>query len=255
MLPIERCDDLAFGVVAAHSWLIATSNLRPATAAGCDSRLPWSHMRKLRILCLHGYHGSAKTLQTQMRPLTRGLESLAEFVCVDAPSLATGDFGWWHAVSNVGDDPKHAGVDRPTMRYEGWLKTKAWLISLFQQSAPFDGVFGFSQGAALTSLLVGLRNPREAEDRISFDFAMMVGGFASNDGSHAHLYQRSSEYGLPSVHIIGGSDFVVPSGNSDRLASLFKAPLILRHSGGHIIPDNPQIRNSVVAFLQERARD
>jgi hypothetical protein len=194
-------------------------------------------------------------LRAQMRPLTQGLESLAEFVCVDAPSLAVGDFGWWHAVSSAGDDPEHAGVDRPAMRYEGWLKTKTWLISLFQHSAPFDGVFGFSQGAALTSLLVGLRNPAEAEARISFDFAMMVGGFASNDGSHAHLYQRRSEYGLPSVHIIGGSDFVVPSSRSDQLASLFKTPLILRHAGGHVIPGDPQVRNSVAAFLQERARD
>jgi predicted esterase len=212
-------------------------------------------MRKIRILCLHGYHGSAKTLQTQMRPLTQGLESLAEFVCVDAPSLAIGDFGWWHAISNVGNDPEHAGVDHTTMRYEGWPKTKTSLISLFKQSAPFHGVFGFSQGAALTSLLVGLRSPCEAEDRISFDFAMMVGGFASNDGSHAYLYQRSSEYGLPSVHIIGGSDFVVPNVHSDRLASFFKNPLILRHSGGHVIPGNPQVRNSMVAFIQERARD
>ena len=211
-------------------------------------------MRKLRILCLHGYRGNARTLQIQMRPLTQGLESLAEFVFVDAPALATGNFGWWHAVSND-DDSKSAGVGQPTIRYEGWSETKAWLVSLFQQSAPFDGVFGFSQGAALTALLVGLRSPCEAEDRISFDFAMMVGGFASNDGSHAYLYQRRSEYGLPSVHIAGTSDFVVPSSQSDRLASLFGNPLMLRHSGGHVVPGDPHLRNSVAAFLQERARD
>jgi predicted esterase len=212
-------------------------------------------MRKLRILCLHGYHGSAKTLRMQMRPITEGLEALAEFVCVDAPSLAIGDFGWWHAVSNGGSDPKHAGLGRSTMRYEGWSETKHWLVSQFQQSALFDGVFGFSQGAALTSLLVGLRNPREAEAGISFDFAMMVGGFARNDGSHAGLYQRKSEFSLPSVHIIGKSDFVVPSSHSDHLASFFKNPLILRHSGGHVVPSDPQVRNGAAAFLQERARD
>jgi predicted esterase len=165
-----------------------------------------------------------------MRPLTQGLEQLAEFVCVDAPSLATGDFGWWHAVSNDVDDP-----EQPAMRYKGWPETKTWLISLFQQSPPFDGVFGFSQGAALTSLLVG--------------------GFVSNDGSHANLYRRESEYGLPSAHIIGESDLVVPSSSSDRLASTFKNPLILRHSGGHIIPGNPQVRSGFIAFLQERARE
>jgi predicted esterase len=212
-------------------------------------------MHKLRILCLHGYHGSARTLRAQMRPLTQGLESLAEFVCVDAPSLAIGSFGWWHAVPNDGSELKHAGVGQSTMRYEGWLDTKNWLVSLFRQSARFDGVFGFSQGAALTSLLVGLRNSREADAGISFDFAMMVSGFASNDGSHADLYQRKAEYGLPSVHIIGNSDFVVPGSHSDHLASFFKDPMILRHSGGHVVPSDPHVWSGVAAFLRERARD
>ena len=212
-------------------------------------------MRKLRILCLHGYHGSAKTLQLQMRPIAQGLEWLAEFVYVDAPSLAIGDFGWWHAVSSDRSDAKHAGLGRSAMRYKGWPKTKDWLVSLFLRSPPFDGVFGFSQGAALASLLVGLRNPREANAGISFDFAMMVGGFASNDGSHADLYQRKAQYGLPSVHIFGTSDFVVPNSHSDHLADFFKDPLILQHSGGHVVPGDPQVRRSVATFLQERARD
>ena len=212
-------------------------------------------MRKLRILCLHGYHGSAKTLRTQMRPVTQGLEPLAEFVSVDAPSLAVGDFGWWHAVSNDRGYSKQADAGQSAMRYEGWSKTRDWLVCLFAQSAPFDGVFGFSQGAALTSLLVGLRNPREAEAGISFDFAMMAGGFASRDDSHAKLYRRKTNYGLPSVRIIGESDFVVPSSRSDHLAGFFKDPLILRHRGGHVIPGDPGVRNGVAAFLQERARD
>jgi hypothetical protein len=53
----------------------------------------------------------------------------------------------------------------------------------------------------------------------------MVGGFASNDGSHADLYQRKSQYDLPSVHIIGKSDLIVPSSHSEHLAGFFKAPL------------------------------
>ncbi len=43
-------------------------------------------MKKLRVLCLHGYHGSADVLRDQMSALTSGLEPLAEFVFVDAPS-------------------------------------------------------------------------------------------------------------------------------------------------------------------------
>lgn len=189
-----------------------------------------------------------------MRPITQRLEPLAEFVCVDAPSLASGDFGWWHAVSSHNDaDPKHAGVGRSATRYEGWTKTKTWLVALFQQHGPFDGVFGFSQGATLASLLVGLRHSCGSKAGISFDFAIMVGGFASNDGRHADLYQRRAEYGLPSAHIIGKSDFVVPSSHSDHLASFFIDPLILRHAGGHVIPDDSQVLNGVASFLQDRA--
>jgi hypothetical protein len=31
--------------------------------------------------------------------------------------------------------------------------------------------------------------------------------------------------------------------------------VMLRHSGGHVVPGDPHLRNSVAAFLQERARD
>jgi predicted esterase len=107
-------------------------------------------MQKLRILCLHGYHGSADVLRGQMTTLTDGMDPLAEFVQVNAPSLASGDFGWWHAVrdekSTNNEDP---GVGPGAARYEGWALTCRWVVSVFKREGPFDGVFGFSQGAAL----------------------------------------------------------------------------------------------------------
>jgi hypothetical protein len=54
-------------------------------------------VEKLRLLCLHGYRGTAEVLRGQLAPLAEGLDELAEFVCLDAPSLAAGDFGWWRA--------------------------------------------------------------------------------------------------------------------------------------------------------------
>src|SRR5712664_3599057 len=146
-------------------------------------------MKKLRILCLHGYHGNANVLRDQMKMLNNGLEHLAEFVYVDAPSLAKGDFGWWHAVrdenSAGNEDP---GVGPDVARYKGWSSTYEWVVSLFKREGPFDGVFGFSQGAALTSLLVGLRSPdgKPTERKpLAFDFAIMVGAFLANDPSLA----------------------------------------------------------------------
>jgi len=214
-------------------------------------------MRKLRILCLHGYRGSAEALRRQMRSLTMGLESSVDFIHVDAPSLAGGDFGWWHAVRLSVPGSSGPGVGQRRMHYEGWDKTRDWLVSLFEQQGPFDGVFGFSQGAALTSLLVGLRAPDGKTTRerpFSFDFAMMVGGFVSNDPSHSRLYEARDSFDLPSLHIIGRSDYVVPSKDSHRLASQFVRPLVLDHDGGHVVASTPEIRTQVTAFLAEMAR-
>src|SRR5439155_6076620 len=109
----------------------------------------------------------------------------------------------------------------------------------------FDGVFGFSQGAALTSLLVGLRAPDgqvSADKPLSFDFAVMVGGFRSDSADHAHLYAAKDNYTLPSLHIIGQADRIVPAQDSRILAAQFASPTVLEHTAGHVIPGTPQVR-------------
>ena len=215
-------------------------------------------MKKLRILCLHGYHGNAKVLCDQMSTLARGLDHLAEFVCVDAPSLAHGDFGWWHAIRDESSpDAKGPGVGAAAARYKGWSRTQEWIVFLFKKEGPFDGVFGFSQGAALAALLVGLRSPDgkpTARKPLIFNFAIMVGAFLANDPALTSLYDDKASYDLPSVHIIGQSDFIVPSDYSRDVAHQFKDPLVLEHSGGHIIAGTPEIRQQVSAFLERQAR-
>lgn len=49
-----------------------------------------------RMLCLYGYHGSAAILRRQIAPLVAVLPAHVELVFVDAPSLSSGDLGWWH---------------------------------------------------------------------------------------------------------------------------------------------------------------
>jgi pimeloyl-ACP methyl ester carboxylesterase len=220
-------------------------------------------MERLRILCLHGYHGSAQILRRQMAPLADGLDELIEFVCIDAPLLAERDFGWWHAASTE-NTAANAGGGPGAKRYEGWQRTRDAICSAFARQGPFDGVFGFSQGAALTALLVGLRSgnnsgnessgtaDKDPDRSLAFDFAIMVGGFVSADPDLARLYGERSNYDLPSVHIIGRSDTIVPPIASIELASRFSNPLILEHGGGHIIPNVPQIRQRFSMFLENR---
>jgi acetyl esterase/lipase len=202
----------------------------------------------LRILCLHGYNGNAEILRAQMLALTRDLQPLVDLVYVDAPSLAVGDHGWWHAVDDTGDGS--AG-------YRGWEATRAALLSVFEREGPFDGVFGFSQGAALTGLLVGLRSPSGTptpEKPLAFDFAILVGGFVSRDPGLAAIYGARDSYDLPSLHLIGRADGIVPPASSRDLAARFQNPLVLEHDGGHVIASDDATRRSVRSFLEDMLR-
>jgi hypothetical protein len=219
-------------------------------------------MEELLVLCLHGYHGDAQVLRGQLAPLAHGLDGLVAFVYIDAPSLAAGDFGWWHAeVAETG-----ANAHRGAKHYKGWQRTRDAILSAFALQGPFDGVFGFSQGAALTSLLVGLRSqdslvgnaPGRPESGIfsplkslSFDFAVMVGGFVVADADLVSIYEERSNYDLPSAHIIGRSDAVVPKEASLALAARFNNPLILEHDDGHVISNAPRVRQGLRTFLKE----
>lgn len=206
-------------------------------------------MRALRILCLHGFRGSGAGLERQMRPLVAGLTTEVEFLYVDAPPNASGGRSWWNAVES--GDADGAGNAK---RYEGWRETRAWAVAFFEKSAPIDGVFGFSQGAALAALLVGLRAPDgvpSAERPLHFACAMLVSGFVSRDPAHAALYQSRASFALPSLHILGRTDRIVPPEASLALAAYFEKPIVIEHDGGHSIACSVDVRGAVAAFLTQ----
>jgi pimeloyl-ACP methyl ester carboxylesterase len=191
-------------------------------------------MPDLRVLCLHGYHGTSAILRRQMAPLAESFPADIEFVYIDAPSLALGGFGWWHE------------------GFTGWERIRDWItgqLSTGQLSTEprIDGLFGFSQGAALTGLLAALRESPGAPRGLDFRFAIMIGGFTSFLPQHVGLFPRPLT--IPSVHVIGRSDAIVPRSDSLKLAGRFADPLVLEHSGGHIIPADRTVAEPIARFL------
>src|ERR1700691_4006704 len=186
-------------------------------------------MPDLRVLCLHGYHGTGAILRDQMARLAGSLPANIEFVYLDAPSLALGDFGWWHE------------------GFSGWEHTRDWITGQLSTGPRIDGLFGFSQGAALTGLLAALRESPRAPGGLDFEFAIMVGGFTSFLPQHADLFPRPLT--IPSVHVIGRSDGIVPRSDSLQLAERVTDPLILEHSGGHVIPGDRAVSEPIARFL------
>jgi pimeloyl-ACP methyl ester carboxylesterase len=182
--------------------------------------------RATRILCLHGYHGSAAILRRQMAPLAATFPPEIELVFVDAPSLADGDFGWWHP------------------GFRGWERTRDWAIELLH-AQPVDAIFGFSQGAALAGLLAAVAETEPSPFRL--DAAIMVGGFTSTQAQHADLFARKLR--VQSVHVAGRRDSIVPISDSLLLGERFADPVIVVHDGGHVIPVDTAVATAIADLL------
>jgi hypothetical protein len=190
-------------------------------------------VRDLRMLCLHGYHGSGAILRRQMAPLAAALPASVELVYVDAPSLSAGDFGWWHE------------------GFRGWERTRDWAVELLRTGPRIDGIFGFSQGAALTGLLAALRDSDPSTPQ--FEFAIMAGGFTSTMPQHAGLFRHKLK--VPSVHVTGYADTIVPRRDSLLLADRFADPLVIEHPGGHVIPGDSAVTAPIAGFLARFSHD
>lgn len=115
----------------------------------------------------------------------------------------------------------------------GLEKSIKTVTSAFEELGPFDGILGFSQGAAFTALLCALHEKgglildldnlvycyynqnvfffyHLSELSFNFKFVILVSGFQSKLSPLQELYTHESA--IPSMHIIGDTDKVVEKG-------------------------------------------
>lgn len=240
--------------------------------------------RKLRILCLHGFRQNASGFRGRTGSLAKKLKALAELVFVDAPhelsfvyqpcsfdhnsntttssslgstppKICSKKFAWLVGTDYQGSNGtewKKADIPFDALQYqqqtEGFNESLSYLKTVFAQSGPFDGVLGFSQGAAMAALLCSLQ--RKLKGQIDFRFVMLCSGFAVN---MTELSQGSIN--IPSLHVFGNDtgskDRQIDSQASRHLASLFEAgcSVIIEHGFGHIIPTQSPYIDTMRDFL------
>jgi pimeloyl-ACP methyl ester carboxylesterase len=54
---------------------------------------------------------------------------------------------------------------------------------------------------------------------------------------------------VPSVHVTGRADVIVPRRDSLLLAERFADPVVIEHPGGHVIPGDPAVTAPIADFL------
>ncbi|KAF3957094.1 hypothetical protein CMV_017856 [Castanea mollissima] len=244
--------------------------------------------RKLRILCLHGFRQNASSFKGRTASLAKKLKNIVELVFVDAPhelpfiyqpciteshgecassSLQQSHppsqncrkkFAWLVAPDfNVSGevDWKIANGSFDPLQYlqqtDGFDVSLAYLKSVFSQKGPFDGILGFSQGAAMAALVSAQQERLKSE--MDFRFVILCSGFAIKLAEF-----ECQAINCPSLHIFGsdhGKDRQIANQASRDLASLFDdgCSVIIEHDSGHIIPTRSpyidEIRNFLHRFL------
>lgn len=133
----------------------------------------------------------------------------------------------------------------------GLEEALATVAQALNKQGPFDGLLGFSQGAALAALVCALGqadDPRFPLPR----FIILVSGFCPRGlGLQESILQ--GPLSMPSLHVFGDTDRVIPSQESMQLASRFTGSITLTHSGGHFIPAAAPQRQAYLKFLDQFA--
>lgn len=131
---------------------------------------------------------------------------------------------------------------------KGFDVSMAYLKTVISQAGPFDGILGFSQGAAMAALCCAVKGRVEVE--LGFRFVILCSGFVPN---LPELGQGLIN--CPSLHIFGrdgGKDRQIDTQASRDLASLFGdgCSVIIEHDSGHIIPTRSPYIDDIKMFLQ-----
>lgn len=81
-------------------------------------------------------------------------------------------------------------------------------------------------------------------------FAIFASGFRSGSLAHANYYGETIL--MPSLHVFGDTDEIIPAAMSEALANVFEEPTIVRHSGGHYFAATSKQKPIYVDFFRNR---
>ncbi|EXJ86180.1 dihydrofolate reductase [Capronia coronata CBS 617.96] len=238
-----------------------------------------------RVLMLHGYTQSGPSFHAKTRALEKHLQKALPGISLSYPTAplqlkpseipgfdpSTSEdpdiieaYGWWRKSDS--DPPEYDGLDQG-------LETVAKVI---EAEGPFDGVIGFSQGAALAamvaSLLEGDSRKRAFEKaqsksplaipfpaafaRLShppLKFCISYCGFIAPGERYRGFYE-DPKIQTPVCHFIGSLDSVVDEMRTEALVQATGGPektQVVTHPGGHFVPNRKQYLDTVATFIKQ----
>uniref|UniRef100_A0A1B6FGM7 Serine hydrolase domain-containing protein n=1 Tax=Cuerna arida TaxID=1464854 RepID=A0A1B6FGM7_9HEMI len=215
--------------------------------------------RKLQILCLHGYHQNKEIFKKKIGSFRKPLKKYADFHFIDAPHLVDGSSsqegsldsaylpkrpedicadgrGWWF---------KQASDEKS----DGFQESLDFFVKTLEENGPFDGLMGFSQGAAFLALACILLKDKLSSSSVKF--VIFVAGFKSHIPFHTKFYDVQTKINIPSLHVIGDTDEIISSSRSRELLELFDNSKLVNHPGGHFVPATKDLKLLYKEFIMK----
>ncbi|RLN30566.1 rhodanese-like domain-containing protein 6 [Panicum miliaceum] len=233
-------------------------------------------LKKLRILCLHGFRQNASNFKGRTSALAKKLKHIAVLIFVDAPhelsfvyqpiqshcsdkpsppsATPKRKFAWLIAPNsrcNTEQDWKAADAPFDPLQYqqqtEGFEESYAYLENAISEMGSFDRILGFSQGAAMAASFC--RQQQRTCGAPKFRFGMFCSGYPAPVGNF-----NGEPIKLPSLHCFGngeGHDRQIANRASAELAGLFQQDFcsLVEHDMGHIIPTRSPYIDQIKDFL------
>jgi len=215
-------------------------------------------LRKLRILCIHGYRQNAKTFREKLGSFRKLVGKYAELEFVTAPNAIPSEnpdeqdqYGWWFSKADQSFDAHEnstceLGFGESVKLVEDALKKGVG-------GEKYDGVLAFSQGASLAAHLCLLQQNGNLGS--NFKFCILVAGFVSRTLKHRELFQALQHSGqaisIPTLHVFGDTDKVIEKDMSEDMLQFFASPDIIRHPGGHFVPATGEHKKGFPLFFEK----
>ncbi|EPS62576.1 hypothetical protein M569_12213, partial [Genlisea aurea] len=252
--------------------------LPKSTCAGDGRSNAAPSRRKLRILCLHGFRQNASGFRGRTRSLAKKLKDVADLVFIDAPhelpfiyrpTGQQGDdspppvvgrkkFAWLVAKDHRGLShdagssewkPAADPFDPQQHRHQvaGLDVSVEHVRKAFAERGPFDGILGFSQGAAVAAAFA------VSAKKGDLRFAILCSGFAlrttEKEESVVGEWGRAK---CPSLHVFG-YDRQIDCESSRELVGMFEreSAAVVEHDMGHIIPTKSPYIHHIKLFLSQ----
>ena len=242
----------ALVVPSARRGSVRSRAMPPATASAAKKR---------KMVALHGKGGNAAGFELYMQPFVAATAETWEWEFVEGPHSTGGDGrAWWNLPPGVRtfEATELSGIEES--------------LALLDARAPFDGVFGFSQGAMLAAVACG----RGLKGGTRPSVAVIVGAAfptargedvrklmrvetaaAEADGEMRNAIPENLAEAVPpveplvrSLHVVGKQDTMNPPAQAMQVAEAFFGAELLEHPGGHIVPMDERAMRAYVDAMR-----